>query len=683
MADIGYIALFLALAASLYSAVALAVGGKRGNPRLVESGRNALLVVFSLVTVSVAGLLVSLVTHDFQVQYVAEYTSRNMSLAYLMSSLWAGNSGSLLTWVWLLTIFGAVFVLVRRNSYDGLAPYASAVTMATTSFFVILTLAVANPFQKFGGPAPTDGAGLNPLLENPGMLIHPIALLSGYVAITIPFAVGVAALIRRRIGGMWVMTVRRWTLVAWLLLGMGNLIGAWWAYVELGWGGYWAWDPVENAGLMPWLVLTAFLHSISMQKRRGIFKLWNIALITLAFILSVFGTMVTRTDVVNSPLHGFTEGGAMLAYFLCFIALAVVVPLVLMYRDRTDFANESEPESVVSRESTFLLNNMLMVGATAVIMVGTLFPLLSQLFAGRAVDVGSAFFDRVTGPIFLAVILLAGICTTIGWRRASGRNLVRNLLWPALGACVLTVVLVIVGVRGAAIVITFIGGFVIGTIVYEWIRGTGGRMRTQSENAIHAFWNLIGANRSRYGGYIVHVGIVIFSVGVIGSSLYGSQKQATLQAGQAMTIGHYTLTYDGTMERYDSNGSQFIAASLMVRDGAEIVGKVTPLLERDNAYAAGATKVAILSTPANDLYVIPVFPVVRDAAQNIALDSKGLIQVDNGASPTFVVLLNPLVMWLWIGGGVVIFGGLVAFWPHDNSVTWNEGPRTAGGGRAR
>lgn len=683
MADIGYIALFLASAASLYSAVAFAVGGKRGNPRLVESGRNALLVAFGLVTISVAGLLVSLVTHDFQVQYVADYTSRNMSLPYLLSGLWAGNSGSLLTWVWLLTIFGTVFVVLRRDNRGGFTAYASSVTMVATAFFIILTLAVANPFQKFTGPAPTDGAGLNPLLENPGMLIHPIALLAGYVAITIPFAVGMAALLRRRLDSAWVVTVRRWALVAWMLLGLGNLIGAWWAYVELGWGGYWAWDPVENAGLMPWLVLTAFLHSISMQRRRGIFKLWNIVLITLAFNLSVFGTMLTRTDVINSPLHGFTEGGAMLPYFLFFIGLSVVVPLILIYRRRSDFTNESEVESLVSREGTFFLNNVLMVGATAVILVGTLFPLLSQLFEGAAVDVGSAFFDRVTGPIFLAVIFLAGICTTIGWRRASGRNLVRNLLWPGAAALVITVVSIIVGVRGAGIVIAFIGCFLVGTILYEWGRGTIGRHRAQSENVFGAFWNLIRANRTRYGGYVVHIGIAVFAVGVIGSSLYSVRQQATLQPGQALSIGPYTLTYDGNMKRYDNNGNQFIAASLTVRNGAAVVGRMTPLLERDDAYATGATQVAIRSTPANDLYVIPVFPVVRDAAQNIAIGDNGLIEVYSGVDPTFVALLNPLVMWLWIGGGMVIFGGLLAFWPHEGPSALFDQRRIEPGGAAR
>jgi cytochrome c-type biogenesis protein CcmF len=648
MADLGYIALWLALLSAAYAAVAFAVGGGGRNARILDTGRYAFLAAFVLMTVAVSALLYSLLSHDFSIRYVANYSSRDMSPLYIVSSLWAGNGGSLLTWAWLLTIFGSVFLLTNWRNARGLVPYASVVVMVATVFFGVVLLAFANPFDKLGYTA-AQGTGLNPLLENPGMLIHPLTLLAGYVGLTIPFALAVAALITRRLGSEWVNLARRWTLVAWLLLGVGNLLGAWWAYVELGWGGYWGWDPVENASLMPWLVATALLHSLSMQRRRGSFRMWNISLAILTFELTIFGTFISRSGILNS-VHAFPDTG-MGTYFIVFMGLCAVVPIALAYWRRHDLVSGGEEESLVSREGAFLLNNLLLVGSTLVILLGTTFPLLSKTFGGREVEVGKSFFNAVNAPIFLVIILLAGICTTIGWKRASGRSLLRNLLWPAVAALLVSVVAVVLGARQAgATMALFIGTFVAGTVVFEWWRGVRGRMRNGRENPASAFWNLIVANRPRYGGYIVHMGIVLIAIGVAWSSLYSVAREVTVKPGESIELAGYRVTYDG-LQTYQTSRRQGVDALLSVSRGGADLGRLSSLKFFDprvqvqsDAERQWVTEVAIRSTPVEDLYVI-------------------LIGWDADQSAAFKVLVNPLVMWIWIGGGVLMVGGLIAFWP--------------------
>jgi cytochrome c-type biogenesis protein CcmF len=649
MADIGYVALLLALFISIYSTIAFAVGGSGRSPRVLSSARNGLLIAFGLVSVAVISLLYSLLSHDFSVTYVANYTSLDMSPLYIISSLWAGNGGSLLLWSWLLTAFGAAFLLIRWRTNGRLVPYASAVTMFTTAFFLILLLAAANPFVKTGF-TPADGSGLNPLLENPGMLIHPVMLLAGYVGLTVPFAIAIAALITRRLDNEWVLSARRWTLVAWLLLGVGNLIGAWWAYVELGWGGYWSWDPVENASLMPWLVATALLHSLSIQRRRGNFRMWSMFLVVVTFLLTIFGTFLTRSGILQS-VHAFPETG-MGPYFIGFMAICVVVSAALIYSRRNELMSDGSEESLVSREGTFLLNNLLFVGSTFAILIGTLFPLISTLFGGRQLEVDKSFFNGVNAPIFLLIILLAGICTTIGWRRASGRSLVRNLLWPAIAAVVVTVVAAVLGARqGGSVVAVFVAAFLIGTILYELGRGVRGRMTTGRENPIAALFNMIGTNRPRYGGYIVHIGIAVIAIGVVWSSLFAVSKDATVKPGQTITAGGYTVTFD-SIQPYQTARRQGMTATLDVSKDGATVGKLTSLKFYDprqqvqsEADRQWVTEVGIRSTVGEDLYVILIN---WDSTQNTALK----------------ILVNPLVMLIWIGGGILVLGGLVAFWPE-------------------
>jgi cytochrome c-type biogenesis protein CcmF len=650
MADIGYIALLLALFTSAYTTIAFVIAARNGNARTAESARNGFLVSLGLVSLSVASLLFLLLTHRFDIAYVADYSSRDMSPLYIISSLWAGNAGSLLVWAWLLTIFGGVFLLARWNKGRHLVPYASAVMMFSTFFFLLVILATANPFQNLGF-TPADGSGLNPLLENPGMLIHPITLLAGYVGLAMPFAIAISALATRRLDTEWVIEARKYTLAAWLFLGIGNILGAWWSYAELGWGGYWAWDPVENASLMPWLVATALLHSLSMQRRRGNFKMWNMGLVTFTFLLTVFGTFLTRSGILSS-VHAFPNTGIG-PYFITFLLAAAILAVVLMYARRDELADTGEAESLVSREGTFLLNNLLMVGSTLVILLGTMWPLLSSMFGGRQVEVGKAFFNRVNGPLFLVIILLAGVCTTIGWRRASGKNLVRNLLWPAVAGLVGAGIAFGVGVHQiAAVAAVFIGVFVLGTIVFEWSRGIRGRVRSLKENVFEALWKLLSANRPRYGGYIVHIGMVIFALGVVASSLYSVQKDVTLMPGESATIGKYTVTYDG-LESYSMARRDGVKADLSVSSGNTQMAGLASFKFYDPRQSVDqrqwVTEVGIRSSVTEDLYIV-------------------LISWDTDQSAAFQLMVNPLIMWMWVGGGILVLGGLFAFWPAPESA---------------
>lgn len=658
MTEIGYIALFLALILAVYAALAYLFGAKRRHNGLLESARSSILTVCGLLSVSTGVMVYALLTHNFQIEYVASYTSRDLSVSYLLSALWAGNDGSLLFWAWLLSVCAAVVVLQKRDIGKELTPYASSIIMFTEAFFLVLLLFVANPFQQLSF-VPADGRGLNPLLENPGMFFHPPFLLAGYVGFTVPFAFAIAALLTNRLRDEWIIAVRRWTILAWLFLGIGNLFGAWWAYVELGWGGYWAWDPVENASFMPWLTATAFLHSIMMQRRRGILKTWNMVLIIITFALSILGTFLTRSGVLSS-VHTFTESPLLGAMYLGFIGITLFGSLGLVYYRSEELRGEAEMESLVSRESTFLLNNLLLVGAAFAVLLGTFFPIISEAVRGVKVSVGPPFYNQVMSPIFLGVILLAGICALIGWRRASIKNLIHNFLWPAVASLILGIVLFILGVREwYALVALPICGLVLFTIIYEWFRGTGARHRMRGENYLKAFWHLVMANRPRYGGYIVHIGVIIFAIGVIGSSLYNVETEASLTPGGTMTIKNYTLAYEN-MDSYETASKEVVSATLSIYDGGELLGKLTPEKYFHRNYEQSVTEVAIRSTLLEDLYII-------------------LVGWDSDGTTAFKVIVNPLVSWLWIGGIVLVAGGLIAFWPERRKPALSRGGKEANG----
>ncbi|MFC1939316.1 heme lyase CcmF/NrfE family subunit [Chloroflexota bacterium] len=641
MADIGYITLLLALLASIYSVISFIVGAKRRTLALINSARNSLLAATGLISISVVLLVYALLTHDFQIEYVASYTSRDLPLIYLISALWAGNDGSLLFWAWLLSLFAVVIVFQRRGAGKDMVPYASAVVMLTQAFFLVLLLTVSNPFHELAS-VPADGRGLNPMLENPGMIIHPPTILAGYVGFTVPFAFAIAALLTSRLSNGWIIVVRRWTLISWLLLGVGNIIGAWWAYVELGWGGYWAWDPVENAGLMPWLTATAFLHSIMLQRQKAMLKVWNMMLVIITFNLAIFGTFLTRSGVLSS-IHTYAES-SLGTFFLVFIGITLFGALGLLYYRRGRLKDESEMTSLVSRESTFLLNNSLLVGAAFIIFLGTIFPLISEAVGGVKIVLDESFFNRVIGPLLLTAITLTGVCTVIGWRRTPLRRLFRSLLWPVITALSLGMALLILGAGEWYAIIAFsLCFFVLSTVFRAWFQEVKSRHKAKKENFMKAFWKVAGANRPRYGGYIVHIAIILIAFGVIGSSFYAVEKGATLMPGESMTIRGYTLTYEKT-EQHQTQSKLVARSVLSVYSRGRLIGRLTPEKYLHRSYKQAVTEVSIRTTPLEDLYVI-------------------LAGWDYDGAATFRVLVNPLVIWIWIGGGLIVLGGLIAFWP--------------------
>ncbi|MDO8568078.1 MAG: cytochrome c-type biogenesis CcmF C-terminal domain-containing protein, partial [Dehalococcoidales bacterium] len=612
--------------------------------------RNTLLGTFGLISVAVAILLIAIFTHNFSFEYVASETSLDMTAPYLFSAWWAGNSGSLLFWAWVLGLFAVILSLRKRAIGQELIPYASAIIMITEAFFLLLLVSVGNPFHKLPVP-PADGAGMNPLLLNPGMIFHPPALLAGYAGFAIPFAIAIAALLTGKLDKDWTIAVRRWTLLPWLLLGVGNIIGAWWAYVELGWGGYWAWDPVENAGLIPWLVATAFLHSTMVQRRKGMFKVWNMVLIILAFTLAIFGTFLTRSNILSS-VHTFGDLG-LEPFFTTFLAVTFFGSLALVFMRWNELKSEVEVDSLASRESTFLVNNLLLVGSALAIFLGTMFPAISQLFGGNKIEVGKAFFNMVNGPIFLAIILLAGICVLIGWQPKPVKELGRKLLWPLVVALVVGAGLFAAGVREfTAIGVFVVCTFVLFSILYQWSRETRERHQARGEDYFSAFFSLLRGNRTRYGGYIVHIAVILMAIGVAGSSVYGIQKDAALKQGESMTIGRYTLTYND-MGHTTTDTTLYttltVTANVSVQNAGKSIGTVTPQkqFKLDNNYnlvSDPVSEVAIRSTPREDLYVI-------------------LLGADQSGSVGFRALVNPLVAWIWVGGWLFLLGGLIAFWP--------------------
>ncbi|MBU2009286.1 MAG: heme lyase CcmF/NrfE family subunit [Chloroflexi bacterium] len=638
MADLGYFSLALALVVALFTLLA-ALLGARGRPELVAAARNGTFALLGLTSLASAVLAYAFISHDFSLEYVAAYSARGMSTFYTLAGLWAGNEGSLLLWSWVLALMAAV-VLWQKPRRDFL-PYILAVVAANQAFFLLLMLSVANPFERLPF-ALADGRGLNPLLENPGMLFHPTTLLAGYSAFTIPFAFAVAALATGQLGEEWLRPARRYALVAWLFLGVGNILGAWWAYVELGWGGYWAWDAVENAGLMPWLTGTAFLHSAIIQRRRGMLKVWNMVLIIVTFNLCLFGTFLTRSGVVSS-IHtfGISSLGPL---FLGFIFLSLLVPVILLYWRLPSLRSEDRLDSLVSRESSFLLNNLLLVAIAFATFLGTMYPAISEAVGGVRVTVGPSFFNQVNGSLFLVFILLMGICPLVGWRRATPRNLLRRLLIPATAAALVVVLLIIWTRTWYALVGFGACAFVLATILLEWFRGVRARHR-KGENYFTAFFRLLWGNRPRYGGYIVHAGIILIALAVIGSSFYKVEAEDSLNVGESFQIGKYTLQYEG-MSTSPTAKKEVVSATLQVLNNGKPAGIMAPAKTFHVNYDSPVSEVAIRTGPLEDLYVIFL----------------GSDQI--GGLAAFKAYINPLMVWMWIGGFLFLLGSVIAIWPE-------------------
>jgi cytochrome c-type biogenesis protein CcmF len=641
MADLGYVALSLAFVLAGYAAVASLIAVRSGQGDLWLSARNAVWAALALISVASAALLYSLATRDFSLRYVAEYTSRDLSMPLTLAAWWAGQAGSLLFWSWLLAVFAGAVLIQNRRQNKELTPYTVAVIMAVLAFFLGIVIFAANPFEKL--PAtPADGLGLNPLLQNKGMLYHPPTLYLGYVGFTVPYAYAMAALMSGRLGNQWIHASRRWALFAWLFLGAGTLLGAQWAYTVLGWGGFWGWDPVENAGLMPWLTGTAFLHSTMIQQRRGMLKVWNLALIIATFSLCLFGTAVTRGGILSS-VHAFSTGP--LGWGLVgLIAAVLLVSLWLLRKRIPELRREHELDSLVSRESGFLFNNLVLVGAAFAIFWGTIFPWLSKAVRAGSITVEPSFYNHVTGPIFLAMIVLMGLCPIIGWRKASRENLVRNALIPVAVGLAVAALLYGRGLRSPPALLAFPAmAFVAVASLQEFYRGVRARVRGQRDSLLWALPRLVWSNKPRYGGQIVHLGLILVAMGVASYFMYSTSAGGILSPGESLSVGRYELTFDG-LEMRSTETQDIAAANLVVTRDGEPDGTIAPEKVLFLNQGSVMTNIGLRSGLREDLYVI---------LNSFGADGRVSIQA----------FVNPLVTWIWIGGGVMLAGTVVAFWP--------------------
>jgi cytochrome c-type biogenesis protein CcmF len=643
MADFGHLAIVAALLVAAYTTVAAPLGVRVRAPELVSSARNGVLAVAGLLTVASATLLAAFLTHNFSIRYVAEHSSRDMPLSLVAAAFYSGQQGSLLYWAWALSLFSAVVVLQNRRTNRALMPYVMATLMAIVAFFGLLLGFVASPFEKMP-VTPAEGLGLNPLLYDTGMLYHPPMLLGGYVSWSVPFAFAIAALVTGRLDAEWIKATRRYALVAWAILGVGNLLGAWWAYRVLGWGGYWGWDPVENAAIMPWLLGTAYIHSVMIQERRGMLKVWNLVLVLVTFFLCIFGTFIVRSGVISS-VHSFAQS-AIGPYFLAFLGTVVVGSLGLLFVRLPVLRADNQLDSILSREASFLLNNLLFLALAFGVFWGTIFPLVSEAVQGTKLTVGPPFFNQVAGPIMLALLFLMGVGPIMPWRKASRQNLARNF-GPPLGfalACGLALLAFVGADHPAALVAFFCGAFVLATIVQEFWRGTLARHGATGEAYPRAFAALVRRNNRRYGGYVVHLGVIVIAAAVTGSSFYQVERQAKLRPGEALEVGSYRLTYNGLREHREP-GARVVGADLAIESDGRAVGGMTPDKRfYRNFERQPSTSVAIRSTPLEDLYVV-------------------LVGWDPDGSASFLVFVNPLVAWLWVGGVVAVLGAFVALWP--------------------
>jgi cytochrome c-type biogenesis protein CcmF len=639
MTEIGYYSLLVALCMSAYSALTSIFGIKSRKEEVIASSENAALTVFGFLTLASVAMIYALVTRDFQIEYVWKYTSHSLPMTYTVAAFYAGQKGSLLFWGWLLSIFAAIVIFQNREKNRELLPYVLAVLMTTTFFFAFLLIFVTNPFETLNH-VPFDGQGLNPMLQNPGMLFHPPTLFIGYVGFTVPFAFSIAALITGQLGDVWIRTTRKWTIVAWFFLTVGNLLGMEWAYVELGWGGYWAWDPVENASFMPWIFGTAYLHSVMIQEKRGMLKVWNIVLILLTFLLTIFGTFITRSGIIAS-VHSF--GQSSLGWiFLGFLVVVLLISLALLIYRLPDLRSRNQLDSWLSRESSFLYNNLLLVGIGFTVLWGTLFPIISEAVRGMKITVGPPFFNAVITPIGLGLLLLTGACPLIAWRRSTLAKFLRKILVPAIFPVVGAVILYTSGMRSVYALISFsLCIFVLATLFLEFFNGTRTRHAVFNENYLKALWNLMAKNKRRYGGYIIHAGVVLAFVAITGSA-FNTEKQVTVKPGESFDISKYRLRYDA-LSNYPTANKQTVVASLTLFNDEHNKGVLLPEKSLYQNQDQPTSEVAIHTTLKEDLYVI-------------------LAGYDE-ESATFKVLVNPLVIWLWIGGGVMTIGTIIVMLP--------------------
>ena len=643
--DFGYGMTLVALVLAIYGAAAAAVGARAGRPALVESAQHAALGIFVLITACFALLTYAFLTFDFSVRYVATNTNLGTPFYYRITGVWGALEGSIILWSWMLGLYTLILILRHRDSARELYPWALATMLGILAFFLLVMTFAAPPFQR-QVPVAADGRGLNPLLEDTGMITHPVALYLGFTGFTVPFAFAMAALITGRVGDTWLVLTRRWTIVAWYFLSLGLLIGGWWSYHVLGWGGYWAWDPVENAAFMPWLTATAFLHSVMIQERRRMLKLWNIVLVILTFGLTLFGTFLTRSGVIAS-VHAFTQG-SIGALFLGFLALVMLTALGLVAWRWEALRSQGELDSVVSRESAFLLNNVLLIAAAFTVFFGTVFPLLSEAVRGVKVSVGAPFFNQVNVPLFLSLLFLMGVGPLIAWRRASLENLKKNFLWPVVLGVAAAAAAFVLGVRSALAVLTLATTVFVGTTIgVDFVRATRARLRV-GEALIPAVGGLLRRHNRRYGGFVVHLGILLIALGVTGSHAWSVQTEATLRRGETAELAGYRFRFDDLTAVEESNHFKVVGAFTVSNGRALHV-----LRPAKKFYPQEQSPIAYVDYRLGlkeDVYL-----VLGDFARD-------------GTQATIKLQVNRLVSWIWIGGVVLTLGALLAILPERRTA---------------
>ncbi len=646
MENLGYLAVLLAFVLSAYAAAA-ALGGKlRRNPFLEVSAQRAVLGAWLMTTSASAILLHAILTDNFSFTYVASRSNADLDLLYKVAAWWGGQEGSLLFWSWIAASYTFIAVFTGRRRHQNMIAYVIVVMAATQAFFLGLVAFEANPFQVLmSGPQITsvpDGQGLNPLLQHPMMAIHPPMLYLGYVGFTVPFAFALASLITRQPGERWIHTTRVWTMVTWLFQSIGILLGARWAYVVLGWGGYWGWDPVENASLLPWITGTAFLHSVMMQEKKGMMKVWNIVLISATFFLCIFGTMMTRGGLVSS-VHAFAESDIGI-YFVWFLVAGIGITAYLIVSRLEYLGSEAELDSVVSRESSFLFNNVVLLASCFAVLWGTLFPVISEYLTGDKITVGAPFFNKVNVPIGLLLLFLTGVGPLFAWRRTSVESLRRNFLWPGVVSLASMGILVAAGMRHLYATMCFgLCAFVTLTIVMEFYRGGRVIQRKRGTGLALALLELTHRNTRRYGGYLVHMAIVLMFVGFAGAA-FNVVHQEEMTVGDVIDVGPYAFQLQNVSEMDSPNYFRAVASIDVTRNG-EYLETLLPERRFYHASQQPTTRVDVRNQLREDVYVVYAG------------------QSSDGENPVIQVYINPLVNWIWIGSLLLVLGTLVALVP--------------------
>lgn len=646
--DIGFATIIIALLTSIFAAGASIYGAWQSDQRWIESGRNAIFITFPLLLLSSLILVYLMWTNDFSVQYVAEVTSIDSPKYLKVTALWGSQAGSLLFWNLLLAAFTAISMRRKWYAQRELMPYAIAVAAITQIFFLFLTVTFENPFARLD-VVPLDGRGLNPLLRHPGMIIHPPMLYLGLVGFTVPYAFAMAALISGKLDDEWIHTTRRWTLVAWLFLSLGLILGGRWAYDVLGWGGYWGWDPVENASFMPWLAGTAFLHSVMIQEKRHMFKVWNMVLIIVTYLLVIFGTFIVRSGLVSS-VHTFAES-SIGWFFFGFIAIMILFSVYWLLKRQKVLAAENRLESLLSREAAFLFNNFLIMAILAAVFLGVNFPILTELVSDDKITVGPPYYEKVVGPLFGILVLLMGVAPLTMWHRSLIKNLKNGIKIPAVIMLLVVITAVALGVRdlwalfGMAVVVLSTQ-----LTLLEFWKAARARMR-RGENFFTALGQLFVRNQRRYGGYMIHMGVLVMAFGVIGIEFFQQETQLQLQIGDSIGLGKYEAVFQG-MSRYEGQDDLVVTeASFDLYKSGNLIGTLSP---KNNLYTRTRQPMTIpdvRSTPLEDFYLLLV------NWEGIGSDEA-----------TFKAYLNPLINWVWAGGAIFIIGTLIAAWPDTVKV---------------